>query len=96
MYKRQGSDKAAIKALVDFARVTVPPGGNVSVPFVVPWRSLAAADGGGNLVVQQGLHSVLLSTGAGDVELAVVRVARDALVRARASFCSANRHRKKP
>jgi len=82
----QGSDKAAIKALVDFARVTVPPGGNVSVPFVVPWRSLAAADGGGNLVVQQGLHAVLLSTGAGDVELAVVRVARDALVRARAFF----------
>ena len=35
----------------------------------------------------QGLHAVLLSTGAGDVELAVVRVARDALmVRARAFF----------
>jgi hypothetical protein len=37
-------------------------------------------------VEQQGHHAVLLATGAGDVELAVVHVARDALGRARAFF----------
>jgi len=83
----QGSDPAAVKRLVDFARVTVGPGENVSVPFNVSWRALAEADGEGHLVVRRGTHAVVLSTGGGgapDVVAAAVAVERDERVRQRA------------
>ena len=54
-----------IKALVEFARITVVAGGTETVNFELPQTALSVVDANGDRVVAKGVHYFDVTTGAG-------------------------------
>ena len=62
-------DPLAVKMVVDFARVSLDVGEESTIPFTLPFKAFAQADGEGRLKVHSGRHRILFSSGGGQVEV---------------------------